>query len=107
MACTTDIRISRGIVPATEVDPPRARTEVPRRGNEDAMGNESLSIVIPVYNSESTLAGLLERLHPVLAASGRPFEIILVNDGSADGSQAVLEELARRWGNVRPVQLIR
>jgi glycosyltransferase involved in cell wall biosynthesis len=52
-----------------------------------------ISIVIPVYNSESTLRELHQRLSSVLAALG-DYEIIFVDDGSRDRSWEVLEQLA-------------
>jgi len=49
-----------------------------------------LSIVIPVYNEEQVLPRLFERLYPALDALGRSYEVIFVNDGSRDGSVALL-----------------
>ncbi|WP_234734963.1 glycosyltransferase family 2 protein [Tellurirhabdus bombi] len=57
-----------------------------------------LSVVIPVYNSETTLAPLVDKLQTALA--GYSFEVILVNDGSRDRSEQVGEELANRYTNV-------
>ena len=67
----------------------------------------SVSVVIPVYRGEQSLPQLLERLHPVLTGRGAPFEIILVNDDSPDGSWPVIQELARRWPGVIGVALSR
>ena len=50
-----------------------------------------ISIVIPVYNEELNLPLLFTRLMPVLDALGRPYEVVFVNDGSADGSYALLK----------------
>jgi len=58
-----------------------------------------LSIVIPVYNSERTIGPLVEQLQACLIES--TFEIILVNDGSADGSEAVCQRLEKSYDNVR------
>lgn len=54
----------------------------------------SLSLVIPVYNSESALPTLLHRLKPVLEAITNEVEVILVNDGSRDSSWGVICTLA-------------
>lgn len=54
-----------------------------------------LSVVIPVYGSEHSLRPLIERLIAVLQRTGRPFEIICVNDDSPDGAWSVLEELQK------------
>ena len=68
---------------------------------------ESISLVIPVYNSAPILPKLLERLEPVLEGIGLPFEAVLVNDGSRDGSWEVLqaEAASRPW--VRGLLLMR
>jgi undecaprenyl-phosphate 4-deoxy-4-formamido-L-arabinose transferase len=66
-----------------------------------------LSVVIPVYNSEGSLRPLVERLEPVLLQVAGSFELILVNDGSRDGSWAVVEELARRHAWIRGIDLMR
>lgn len=57
-----------------------------------------LSIVIPVYNEESNLPVLFQRLYPVLDGLGRSYEVIFTNDGSADRSL----ELLRAQFNARP-----
>jgi undecaprenyl-phosphate 4-deoxy-4-formamido-L-arabinose transferase len=54
--------------------------------------NIELSVVIPVYNEEQGLAALFARLYPALDRLGIPYEIIFVNDGSRDGSAAMLRE---------------
>jgi undecaprenyl-phosphate 4-deoxy-4-formamido-L-arabinose transferase len=57
-----------------------------------------LSIVIPVYNEESNLPVLFQRLYPVLDGLGRSYEVIFTNDGSADRSL----ELLRAQFHARP-----
>lgn len=67
-----------------------------------------LSVVVPVYRSRSTLRELVARLHAVLEKTGRPWEIVMVDDGSPDDSWAVLDALAREHpGRVVAVQLMR
>ena len=56
------------------------------------MSEPALSIVIPVFNEEAGLTRLFERLDPVLDEMGKPYEVIFVNDGSSDGSAAVLRK---------------
>ncbi len=51
----------------------------------------SISVVIPVYNEESNLDSLIERLYPVMKNMGRPFEIIFTDDGSRDRSLSMLK----------------
>lgn len=64
-----------------------------------------LSVVIPVYNSERTIGPLVDRLQACLA--GLAFEIVLVNDGSADQSEAVCEQLEEQHQAVRFISLRR
>ena len=64
-----------------------------------------LSVVIPVYNSEHTIGPLVERLHNCL--TGQVFEIILVNDGSPDGSEAICQRLATQYKSVKFISLRR
>jgi undecaprenyl-phosphate 4-deoxy-4-formamido-L-arabinose transferase len=52
-----------------------------------------ISVVIPVFNEEDNLRELGERLIRTLTAMGRPFEIILVDDGSTDRSWEILTDL--------------
>jgi glycosyltransferase involved in cell wall biosynthesis len=67
----------------------------------------SLSVVVPVYNSERSLPLLIERLEPVLAARARSYEVILVNDGSRDRSWEVICQLTHRYPWVRGISLMR
>ena len=55
-----------------------------------------VSVIIPVYNEAATVA----RLHTQVVATGLADEIIMVDDGSTDGSAEVLDSLARK-GNTR------
>jgi glycosyltransferase involved in cell wall biosynthesis len=66
-----------------------------------------ISIVIPVYNSANVLATVLERLRPVAESFGEPFELILVNDGSRDGSWSVIARLGEKYPWVRGFCLMR
>lgn len=66
-----------------------------------------VSVVVPVYNSEPTLRRLAERLEAALSPAGFPFEVILVNDASSDGSWAVIEELAARYPWLAGMDLMR
>ena len=67
-----------------------------------------LSVVIPVYNEEKSLPLLFDRLFPALDKLGKSYEVIFVNDGSKDGSQAALEALfAKRPDVIRAINLMR
>ena len=67
----------------------------------------SISVVVPVYNSELTLTELVRRLQPVLTGLAREYELVLVNDGSRDQSWKVVQELARSFPWVRGINLMR
>jgi len=54
------------------------------------------SVVVPLFNEESLVETLYDRLRRVMEKIGRPYEIILVNDGSSDGTGRVLERIARQ-----------
>ncbi len=70
-------------------------------------GKLSLSVVVPVYNSESSLRALVARLSPVLSGLATEHELILVNDGSQDGSWNVIQELAREKPWIRGIDMLR
>ena len=67
----------------------------------------SISIVVPVYNSEAILPALIQRLLSVSAGHAAHSEIILVNDGSRDGSWQVICEQARQHPGIRGINLMR
>lgn len=66
-----------------------------------------LSIVIPIKDERDNLTRLHEKVTEALADRGLAWEVILVDDGSSDGSLAVLETLARRDGRVKVLCLKR
>ncbi len=68
----------------------------------------ALSIVAPCYNEQETLDAFCARmLAAARAACGGDFELILVNDGSRDGSWRLIEAQARACANVVGVNLAR
>jgi glycosyltransferase involved in cell wall biosynthesis len=68
--------------------------------------NESLvSIVVPLYNEEATIATLYVQVSDALA--GSRWEIVYVDDGSTDGSHKELVRLHDRFENVRVVRMRR
>src|SRR6266540_5047723 len=67
----------------------------------------TVSIVVPVFNSQDTLTELVGRLKVVLSDAARAFEVVLVNDGSRDESWRVIGELAARYENVHGIDLMR
>jgi glycosyltransferase involved in cell wall biosynthesis len=67
----------------------------------------SVSIVVPVWNSEGTLVELTTRTREVLAPLVPRFEILYVNDGSRDRSWQVITELAEKHSEIRGLDLMR
>jgi glycosyltransferase involved in cell wall biosynthesis len=72
-----------------------------------SQASHSLSIVIPVYNSERSIVELVRGVHEVFENHGSPVEIILVDDGSTDGSWAAIASLAADHGGVKAVRMMR
>lgn len=66
-----------------------------------------LSVVIPIKDEKDNIKRLHERLCEALEPTRKSFELILVDDGSTDGSYELLEELASRDPRVKVVQLRR
>lgn len=54
------------------------------------------SIVAPVFNEEETLPHFYKRVVDVMEGIGEPFELVLINDGSSDGSFLNMQDLHRR-----------
>lgn len=79
--------------PATAPMPVATTTRIPG----------SLSLVLPAYNEEENIRYVVEQALQILPAYASTFEIIPVNDGSADGTAAILEQLAAEDDRVRPV----
>ena len=70
-------------------------------------GVQTLSVIIPAKNEERNLPPLIERLFSALRGIGRPFEAIIVNDGSTDGSLRVLRDLVACHRELRVIDLAR
>jgi glycosyltransferase involved in cell wall biosynthesis len=66
-----------------------------------------VSVVIPVYNEVESVPHLLEAIAQVLRTEGLLYEIIAVDDGSKDGTTALLKRLAQERSDLRAVLLRR
>ena len=64
-----------------------------------------ISVVVPVYNEEENVTELAERVSAALA--GRDFELIVIDDGSRDGTAVRLGQLAESRPWLKPLYLIR
>ena len=68
------------------------------------MSSLDLSIIVPVFNEEPNIAPLYKAIMDVAEVSDMSCEILVVDDGSEDGTFAAAEELARRDHRVRVVK---
>ena len=66
-----------------------------------------LSGIVPVYNERENLGPLIEELLREFHRLEQSFEIVLVNDGSTDGSAEVLDAAASRYPEIRVIHLER
>lgn len=64
-----------------------------------------ISVVVPLYNEEESLPELVEWIDRVARGEGLSYEVILVDDGSGDGSWRVIENLHERFAAVRGDQV--
>jgi dolichol-phosphate mannosyltransferase len=61
------------------------------------------SIIAPIFNEKENLSELHRRVSEVMESMGEPWELILVDDGSTDGSTDLIRELANKDTRIRPV----
>jgi len=67
--------------------------------------NPEISVVIPVFNEAENLEELQRELAVALEGTGRPFEVILIDDGSTDSSWAVLRRIQEKDGRFKLIRL--
>ena len=70
-------------------------------------GKPYLSALIPVYNEEENLAALGEEVSAALDALGKPYEVILVDDGSKDRSFEEIQKLVKKYPGFKTVRFAR
>ena len=68
---------------------------------------KDLSIVISLYNEEESLRELVKWIEDVMEKEGYTYEIIMVDDGSRDGSWNIVKELSAKNGNIRGISFRR
>lgn len=80
----------------------------PSELNLNELPAHSLSLVIPMYNEIDNVAPMVARVHEVLASYPHPWELVLVDDGSSDGTPDAIRRAADAYGaHVRLVELAR
>ena len=72
-----------------------------------AMEGKDLSLVIPVYNEVENLRALMDEIRSALDNQPIDYEVIFIDDGSSDGSFALLEELHAEDGRIRAIRFRR
>ena len=96
---------------------PAGREQVPPAPRKSLQDNALLpynrntvlkySIVVPLHNEQENVTDLYARLKSVMEASGETFEMVLVDDGSLDGTFQMLREIAAIDSRVTVVKLRR
>ena len=66
-----------------------------------------ISVVVPLFNEEESLPELMAWIDRVMRENGFAYEVVLVDDGSRDGSWSVVEKLAGEYPAVRGIRFLR
>ena len=74
---------------------------MPEPAKRPAIATEALSLVLPVHNAGADLDALVSPWVDFLERRQRPYEVLLVNDGSTDDTAARADELAQKWPALR------
>lgn len=62
---------------------------------------ERISVIAPVYNEKENIKRFIEKVEGALKKRFDSYEIILIDDGSTDGSREILDKEAERNGHVK------
>ncbi len=72
-------------------------------GEKRIMVGMKISIVVPIYNEAESLRELFKRIFEAVNTIGIPYEVIAVNDGSRDGTEVLLKELAAQNTQIKVI----
>jgi len=75
--------------------------------NNQTAAAPAYSVVVPFYNEAESVEELHRRIVAVMDSLGKPYEMVFVNDGSRDKTQAVLARVAEADGRVTAIELRR
>src|SRR5579859_2135778 len=75
------------------------RSRAPRAREEQVM--DGISLVIPAYNEAAGIDAAIHEADTALRALGRPYEILVIDDGSSDDTAPVVEKALADHANVR------
>lgn len=67
----------------------------------------NISVVVPLYNEEESLRELVAWIDRVATASKLSYEVIMIDDGSSDGSWAEVEQLKEKYPTVKGIRFAR
>jgi len=83
----------------------RGATESAERGGGSGMNSEegraAVSVIMPAYNEEKSIEACFYEVFEALEGYGKPFEIILEEDGSTDRTPSMIDRLAKKHGNTK------
>jgi glycosyltransferase involved in cell wall biosynthesis len=65
--------------------------------------SESISVFFPAHNEVDNIGPLTEKTVQVLESLGVDYEVLIINDGSTDGTRAVADRLGEKYDKVRPI----
>ena len=71
------------------------------------LSSELISVVVPAFNSERCIAITVARITQCMESLGKPYELIIVNDGSSDNTWSVLQRLAKVDLRIIAINLLR
>ena len=66
-----------------------------------------LSLVIPCYNEQENVPTLLDRVEASLMKIAKPFEVIIIDDGSTDATPRLLDDAIRRHAWLRVIRMVK
>ncbi len=67
----------------------------------------SISVVIPAFNEEHRIRATLDKVISYLESNKCDYEVIVVNDGSTDGTWKIIEDVARKCGQLKTIHYVR
>jgi glycosyltransferase involved in cell wall biosynthesis len=68
---------------------------------------EKISIVVPIYNERENIPSFIAALAAAMESTGEDYEVLLINDGSTDGSEALLDMLPEQDSKIRVIHFRR
>lgn len=73
--------------------------------NDGDRSKPFLSLVIPCYNEQENVPTLLERVQAAMAKLGKPFEVLIIDDGSTDATPQLLAEGMKKYPWLRVLRM--